>query len=92
MIGSIPLALLPKEEGGQGMTPSSIWHFYKNTAGDLCNSQGIVINEMPDCLVCQDAGAIKIKPQDIGRPSDGAWHSIRVFCPKYDKETKRCAI
>ncbi len=91
LTGCIPLALLPEEEGGQGMTPSSIPNFYKNKAGDLCNSVGIVYNEMPDCLVCLDVHFVKIDPREIRRESQGAWHSLRVPCPKYDQETRACA-
>ena len=75
-----------------GMTPSSTPNLYKNDVGDLCNSQGVVYNELPDCLVCQDAQYIKIKPQDIGRASEGAWHSLKIPCPKWDRETKRCLV
>ena len=97
LVGSIALALLPREgspgEGkGQGMTPSSIPGLYKDSWGHLCNSQGTMIGEMPGCLVCFDAKYIKIDPRDIGRPSEGAWHWLKVPCPKWDKETKRCAV
>ncbi len=91
--GCIPLALLPKEEGGQGMTPSSIPNLYKDSWGNLCNSQGMMVDVADyDCLVCFDAHVIKIDPRDIGRASEGAWHSLRIPCPKWDKETKRCAV
>ena len=96
--GCIPLALLPKEgapgEGkGQGMTPSSIPNLYKDSWGNLCNSQGMMVDVADyDCLVCFDAHRIKIDPRDIGRVSEGAWHSILVPCSKWDKETKRCAV
>ncbi len=90
--GCIPLALLPKEEGGQAMTPSSIWHLFKNQSGELCNSQGLMVDVGDyDCLGCFDAHYIKIDPRDIGRASEGAWHSLKIPCPKYDKETRRCA-
>ena len=91
LTGCIPIALLPKPEG-MGMTPSSIPNMYKNDVGDLCNSQGIVFNDMPDCLVCQDAGFVKIDPREIGRVSEGAWHSLRVPCPKWNKDRRRCAV
>ncbi len=93
LIGSIALALLPKEEKGQGMTPSSIPNLYKNRSGELCNSQGMMVDVADyDCLVCFDSHRIKLDPRAIGRVSEGAWHSILVPCPKWDKETRRCAV
>ncbi len=92
LTGCIPLALLPKEDGGQGMTPSSIPNMYKNDVGDLCNSQGVVYNELPDCLVCFDAQYITIDPRDIQRASEGAWHRLKIPCPKWNKETRRCEV
>ena len=90
--GCIPLALLPKIEGGQGMRPSSIPNLYRNqSGGGLFNSQGMGAAEY-DCVVCFDAHVIKIDPRDIGRASEGAWHWLRVPCPNWDKETKRCAV
>ncbi len=96
--GCIALALLPREgapgEGrGQGMTPSSIPNLYKDSWGNLCNSQGMMVDVADyDCLVCFDAHFIKIDPREIGRPSEGAWHSLLVPCPAWNKETRRCAV
>jgi hypothetical protein len=89
--GAIPLALLPEEAGGQGMTPSSIPGLFKDKLGSLCNGQGMAAI-MADCNVCFDTGFVKVTPQSLGRASRGAWHWVRVACPKWDKETGTCAV
>ena len=89
MIGCIPLALLPKADGGQEMTPSTIPNLYKDSWGNLCNSLGMAAAPY-DCPVCFDATLIKISPQEIGRASEGAWHALLVPCPKYDREARAC--
>ena len=77
-----PLALLSKEEGGQGLQPNpkinGLYVDGDGSSGILYNSQGMRVEE-PECHGCLDHGFLLAKPP-INRASAGAWDGQLVVC------------
>lgn len=81
-VAFLPLALQPKEEGGQGLTPHPKFNgLYVNGDGSdgiLYTSHG-VMTDMPECTRCHDHGFVLAKPP-LNRASAGAWDGQLVAC------------
>ena len=82
LVASLPLALVPKEEGGLGKKPHpTLRNLYVDGDGSdgvLYTSHG-VMTDVPECAKCLDHGFVLAKPP-VNRASLGAWDGQLVVC------------